>query len=193
MTKTRPDVDTALLIIDMLNRLDFPQGGKLRPAAEAAAEVIVRLRDQADAAGAAVIYVNDHHGEWLDDRSAIVARAQEEGSPGRTLAMRLTPRPSDYFVVKPQFSGFYSTTLPAILPRLGVSRLILTGVAADICVLFTAADAHMREYALWVPADAVASEEEQRTRWALDIMAKSMSADTQPTTQRSLDDWLAAA
>jgi nicotinamidase-related amidase len=52
---------------------------------------------------------------------------------------------NDYFVIKPQFSGFYSSNLSALLPRLVARRLILTGVAADICVLFTAADAHMRE------------------------------------------------
>ena len=74
-----------------------------------------------------------------------------------------------------------------------VRRLVLTGIATDICVLFTAADAHMREYELWVPADAVGSEEQQRSDWALDIMSKSMKADTGPTSERAFADWLACA
>lgn len=183
----------ALLIIDMINRLDFAGGVALRPHAEAAAEAILRLRAQADAAGAAVIYCNDNFGDWTHDRGALVAAAREGDPPGRALVERLAPRPADYLVVKPQFSAFYATTLPAILPRLGVSRLALTGIAADICVLFTAGDAHMREYELWVPGDAVASEEPQRLRWALEIMARSMSADIRPTTERGLSDWRADA
>ncbi|MDB5696721.1 MAG: cysteine hydrolase [Sphingomonas bacterium] len=189
----RPGGRAALLIIDMINRLDFAGADALRPAAEAAGERILDLREQASASGVPVIYVNDNHGDWHGDRAVIVERATGDDSPGRELARRLRPRDEDLFVMKPQFSGFYTTTLPAILPRLGVSRLVLTGVAADICVLFTAADAHMREYELWVPADGVASEDPQRTRWALDTMAKSMGANVRPTSERSLGDWLARA
>ena len=102
----------------------------------------------------------------------------------------LCPRPSDTFVVKPRFSGFYATSLPALLPALGVNRLVLAGFATDICILFTAADAHMREYALWVPSDAVASETDAHQRWALEIMRKSMSAETRPTAELSLAHWI---
>jgi nicotinamidase-related amidase len=105
----------------------------------------------------------------------------------------LEPQEEDFFVVKPQFSGFYSTYLPALLPRLGASRLILTGIAADICVLFTAADAHMREYQLWVPENCVASSNRQRTIWALEIMKNSMHAETQSTREIKLNDWLQTA
>jgi nicotinamidase-related amidase len=189
----RPAGDAALLIIDMINRLEFAGGDALRQAAEQAGDCILELREQATAAGVPVIYVNDNHGDWHEDRAAIIAKAVDEDCPGRDLARRLRPRDEDYFVMKPQFSGFYTTTLPAILPRLGVSRLVLTGIAADICVLFTAADAHMREYELWVPADAVASEDRQRADWALDIMAKSMGADIRPRRERRLAEWLAEA
>lgn len=68
----------------------------------------------------------------------------------------------------------------------------MTGVAADICVLFTAADAHMREYELWVPANCVASPDPERTNWALDIMENSMHALTTPTTEHRLSEWLAS-
>ena len=108
-----------------------------------------------------------------------------------SIAARLRPRDRDLFVVKPQFSGFYATNLPVILPQLGVTRLILAGVSADICVLFTAADAHMREYDLWVPRDAVASTCEEHRDWALGIMAKSMAAEVRPTGELRLADWLA--
>lgn len=181
--------ETALLIIDMINRLAFGGGERMRPKAEAAADAIARLREAATAARVPVIYVNDNHGDWRRDPAEIIAQAQEEGCPGRDIARRLAPRPDDYFVVKPQFSGFYATTLPAVLPRLGVRRLILTGIAADICVLFTAADAHMREYELWVPPDAIASDHDARREWALEIMRHAMDADTRSSGERGLLDW----
>ena len=74
-----------------------------------------------------------------------------------------------------------------------LSALVLTGVAAGICVLFTAADAHMRAYDLWVPSDTVASLTAERTGWALGIMEKSMGADTRPTGELALDEWIKAA
>jgi len=183
---------TALLILDMMNTLAFPGAERLRPAAEAAAKAIRTLRDQADAAEVPVLYVNDNHGDWHDSREDLIARCLEPACAGRTIAEMLQPRDQDLFVIKPQFSGFYATNLPVILPQLGIGRLIVTGVAADICVLFTAADAHMREYALWVPADAVASEDPQRTKWALEIMQGSMKADTRATTGQALRSWLDA-
>lgn len=184
---------TALLIIDMINALDFEDAAPLQAAAEATAAPILRLRDAADAAGVPVIYVNDNDDEWHSERSRLVEKVTESDAPGRDLTRRLAPRTEDYFIIKPQFSGFYATNLPVLLPRMEVSRLVLTGVAADICVLFTAADAHMRDYKLWVPEDAVASSDAQRTQWALEILRTSMGADTRPTTERSLDDWIADA
>ncbi|HET8612127.1 MAG TPA: isochorismatase family cysteine hydrolase, partial [Sphingomonas sp.] len=183
--------EAGLLIVDMLNDFDFRQGDALLRHAEPAAEVIGRLRDEADAAGLPVIYVNDNYGLWHGDADSIVEHCLKASPQARPILERLRPRRKDYLVVKPEFSGFYATTLSALLPRLGVTRLLLTGAAADICVLFTAADAHMREYELRVPADAVASTDPERRDWALDIMAKSMSADTRPTGELSLADWVA--
>ncbi len=184
---------TALLIVDMFNTLDFEGGEAMLPAAIRAADAIASLREEAGRADVPVVYVNDNYDQWHSERSRLVAMCLDDGCPGRPLAERLEPRPDDYFVIKPQFSGFYSTNLPVLLPRLSVSRLILTGIAADICILFTAADAHMRQYDLWVPEDAVASPDPQRTDWALEIMRVSMKADTRATTDLPLGEWLAAA
>lgn len=178
----------ALLLLDVINPLDFAGAEPLREAALNLVDPLLHLREAADRAGVPVVYVNDHHGSWHAERSALVEAVRD--SPGADLARKLAPRDRDYFVIKPQFSGFYATTLPALLPRLGVNRIILTGIAADICVLFTAADAHMREYALWVPSDTVASEDSERTCWALGIMESSMGADTRPTVTLLLPDWL---
>ena len=60
-----------------------------------------------------------------------------DGVPGRAGRARLRPADDDYFVLKPKHSGFFDTTLDTLLDYLGAATLILTGVAGNICVLFT--------------------------------------------------------
>lgn len=180
--------EVALLIVDMINRFAFEDADVLRARAERAADAIVSLKSAARGCGAPVIYVNDNFGEWHSEKSMLVERAMEGGN---RVTGKLLPDGEDYFIIKPQFSGFYATNLPVLLPKLGVSRLVITGIATDICVLFTAADAHMRDYAMWVPEDAVAAPDE-RGEWALEIMRGSLRAETRPTSELALADWLAA-
>ena len=181
----------ALLLIDLINAMDFDGGDALLERTTAIVPSVLKLRDAADALGVPVIYVNDNGGHWHSERSRIVEACSTDDSPGREVARQLAPRPDDYFVIKPHLSGFYATSLPVLLPKLKASRIVLAGVAADICVLFTAADAHMRDYELWVPHDVVASEDDERTDWALDIMRKSMGAETRSAVELPLAEWLA--
>ena len=181
----------ALLIIDVLNTFDFPGGDDLLAASGAIADPITKLRAAAREADCPAIYVNDNYARWRDEPSDLVRHLSADGMRGADLARRLAPEREDYFVVKPESSGFYATTLPALLPRLGVDRLVLTGMAVDICVLFTASDAHMREYPLWVPTDTVAGENADRAAWAMHLMRETLSVETRPTTELSLADWLA--
>ena len=180
-----------LLIIDMINSMTFVGAEKIKPDAHATVDVILKVRQEADRLKTPVIYVNDNYGHWHSDKSRMVAAFSVDDCPGQEIVKRMAPREDDYFVIKPQISGFYATNLPVLLPKLGVRRLVLAGIAADICVLFTAADAHMRAYDLWIPSNAVASEEDQRRDWALDIMRKSMGAETRSTNELSLETWIA--
>ena len=54
--------------------------------------------------------------------------------------------------------------------------VVLTGLSADSCVLATAQGANMREYAVWVPQDAVAAITPARRRHALQVMAVGLGA-----------------
>lgn len=175
----------------MINSFEFEGGENLRAKAGAVADAIIGLRQAADACGAPVIYVNDNYGHWRASPDQIIEACASASPEAGAVVRRLTPREHDYFVVKPQVSSFYATNLPVLLPKLGVNRVALTGVAADICILFTAADAHMREYDLWAPLNAVASEDDRRRDWALDIMRKSMDAETAATDELSFADWIA--
>lgn len=183
-----PRGHTALVILDMITEMDFSGAAGMRRDVAEVAATILKLRDAADRIGLPVVYVNDNFGEWHSERYRLVERALGS-KDAQELVARLAPRDGDYFIIKPQFSGFYATNLPVLLPKLGVDRLVLTGISADICVLFTAADAHMRDYRLWVPEDAVAAQTRERRRWALEIMKQSMDAETRATTQLKLLTW----
>jgi nicotinamidase-related amidase len=184
--RDQPGNNVALLIIDIVNCFDFEGGEKVRQQASAAAPAIRALRDQADACHVPTIYANDNFGEWHSERTRLVDRAN-----GWLAQSGLAPRADDYFIIKPQFSAFYATNLAVLLPKLGVRRLVLTGIATDICILFTAADAHMRDYRLWVPENAVAAQERGKSSAALAILRERLDAEIAPTTQLSLTEWIA--
>jgi len=64
--------------------------------------------------------------------------------------------------------------------------LILTGLTADICILFTASDAHMRDYHLVIPGGCVASQDENENTRALAFMQRVPEADIRPSTEIDL-------
>ena len=179
MPRSRPEV--ALLLIDWINDLEFERGDRLLPQALAAAQATAALRRRAKQVGVPVIYSNDNFGKWRSDFRATLDHVLRDGVRGQPLAELLAPDEHDYFVLKPKHSGFHSTSLDVLLAYLGARTLILTGIAGNFCVLFTAQDAYMRDFKLLVPRDCLASEEEADNRHALEHMAKVCKADTAPS------------
>jgi nicotinamidase-related amidase len=152
-----PVAGTALLLIDVVNDLAFDGSGPLVAQAEAMAAPLAQLKRRATTAGVPTIYINDNFGQWRSDFRRTVAHCIARSSPGHRVSRRLRPTAHDYFVLKPKHSGFFDTTLDTLLETLGVRRVILTGIAGNICVLFTANDAYMRDYKIFAPADCIVS------------------------------------
>ena len=152
-----PVAGTALLLIDVINDLDFEGSDALVAEAEPMAMRVAALKRRATAAGIPTIYINDNFGQWRSDFRQTIAHCTKPSSPGRLVSRRLRPTRRDYFVLKPKHSGFFDTTLDTLLHALRIRRVILAGIAGNICVLFTANDAYMRELKLYVPADCVVS------------------------------------
>jgi nicotinamidase-related amidase len=177
---------TALLLIDVINEMRFEGAERLVRSALRMTVPLRRLKSRAKAAGCPVIYVNDNFGQWRSDFRRLVEHCTTADVPGRPVAERLRPDEDDYFVLKPKHSAFFGTTLDTLLEQLRVERLILTGVAANICVLFTAHDAHMRGYRLHVPEDCVASNTRRETQHALEHLRTVMAAVTAPSSRLSL-------
>jgi nicotinamidase-related amidase len=179
--------DAALLIIDVLNDLEFDGGDRLLESALPMAAALQRLKARAKAAGIPVVYVNDNFGKWRSDFHQQLQHCLEDDVRGRPVVERLVPDEDDYFVLKPKHSGFYHTTLPLLLEYLHVRKVILTGIATDNCVLFTASDAYMRDLEVIVPEDCVAAIDPARHDYALDQMRNVLKADTSRSTELDLE------
>jgi nicotinamidase-related amidase len=181
----------ALLLIDVINDLEFPEGEQLLDFALPMARRLVELKRRARAAHIPVVYVNDNFGRWRSNFHAQVEHCLRDGVRGKPVVQLLIPDDDDYFVLKPKHSGFYSTTLDILLEYLGVKAVILTGIAGNICVLFTANDAYLRDLAIVTPQDCIASNTDQENRNALDQMAKVLKADVRESTEIDLESLLA--
>jgi nicotinamidase-related amidase len=140
-----PTSETALLLIDVINDLAFNGSDALVAQAEPMARRLATLKRRTSAAGIPAIYVNDNFGQWRSDFRKTVAHCIARSSPGRSVSKRLRPTSRDYFVLKPKHSGFFDTTLDTLLETLRIRRVIVTGIAGNICVLFTANEAYMRD------------------------------------------------
>ena len=172
-----PDTSpVALLLIDTINDLEFEGGQRLLRHALPMAKRIAALKRKTSDAGIPSIYVNDNFGRWRSDFRRLVTHCLEDGVRGKPIAELLVPDENDYFVLKPKHSGFYNTTLDLLLHHLQAETLIVTGMATDVCVLFTAADAYMRDYQLVVPRDCVAALSPALHRTALAQMEAVLKA-----------------
>ena len=172
---------TVLLLVDFVNPLRFDGAKQLAPSAIAAAAQTSELRKRLAPDGVRTIYANDNYGIWTSDFKALwKSCAAMRGAP-RQIARQLAPAKDDFTLLKPRHSAFYATPLDILLKQLRCKRLIVTGISADSCVLFSAMDAYLRGYALWVPVDCVAAESQEARDKALEHMERVLKADVRPS------------
>ena len=178
-----PASGTALLLIDVINDLAFEGSEALVAQAESMATRLAALKRRATAAGVPAIYINDNFGQWRSDFRQTVAHCTKRTSPGRLVSQRLRPTSRDYFVLKPKHSGFFDTTLDTLLKALRIRRVLLAGIAGNICVLFTANDAYMREFKIYVPPDCIVSntpaDNEQALQQIETVLKGTLARSTQ--------------
>lgn len=176
----------ALLLIDTINDLEFDGGKQFLKQLVPMAKRIAKLKSRCLEANIPTIYVNDNFGRWRSDFKTILNHCMTDDVAGKPVVKILYPHENDYFVLKPKHSGFFSSALSTLLEYLEVESLILTGITTDICVLFTANDAYMRDYRIIVPADCVAAKKKTDNKSALHLMKRVLKADTTPSVALNL-------
>lgn len=172
----------ALLLIDWINDFAFEGAESLIEAARPAAKAAARLKARAVEAGVPCIYVNDNFGRWRSSFQDMITHCKEH-SCGADVFADLLPQERDYFILKPRHSAFFHTPLELLLDDLEVGTVVLTGLAGNICVLFTAHDAHMRDFRVVVAGDATASNSVAQNDFALQELVDVVRADVQPADE----------
>lgn len=183
----------ALVLIDVINDMEFEGGEALLRNALPAAKKLSQLTRRARDAGVPVIYVNDNFGKWRSDFRQQLGHVLEDGVRGEPIAKLLRPREEDYFVLKAKHSGFYSTQLDLLIDYLQVRTLVLAGFQTDICVLFTASDAYMRDLEILVPSDCSAAATVEHHQRGLEHMSRVLHAETMPSDEIDFSQLLASS
>ncbi len=176
----------ALLIVDMINALDFPGNEELVRESSRLGRNVAALKRRCREAGIPVIYINDNQGKWRSDFAAVVRHCDREGIPGRGMVRQVLPDAEDYLVLKPKHSAFYATPLDTLLQYIGVEKLIIAGISSNSCILLTASDAYVRDYKLFIPSDCVAGQNAEEHRRSLELMKSNFAANVDESARLDL-------
>lgn len=179
--------NVVLLLIDVINDLEFPEAENMIDDAVEMAKKIVVLKERASELKIPAIYVNDNLGRWQSDFQGVIQHCLNDSVRGEPVAKLLNPDKNDYFILKPKHSGFFSSSLDILLQYLEAKTLIITGIAGNICVLFTANDAYMRDFQLFVPSDCVCSNTPAENDFALRQMEKILKVNIAASTELDLE------
>lgn len=169
---------TALLVIDIQRGGAEPAGVSGIGLMDGFHDVVAnaeRIVGAARDAGVPVIFFQEVHrrsgvdfGRELDGVEGVHCL---EGATGTELWPTLTPGDDDYFIPKRRYSCFFGTELDILLKGLGVDTLVLIGALTDVCVHYTFADAHQRDFHCRVVEDCVIGSTPARHAASLDAMA----------------------
>lgn len=169
----RPEA-AVLILVDVINHFEFPDGRRLLKNARPMGPRLARLKERTRRAGIPAIYVNDNFGQWRSNASKLLDYCLRPGAQGRDFVKQVKPDEEDYLVLKPMHSAFYQSPLEILLRRLGAASLILCGLASNSCIVCTAHDANMRDFRLFVPSDCCAARS-PKEHWQAMNHIKTMS------------------
>jgi nicotinamidase-related amidase len=185
--------DPALILVDIQRGSAAPGGESGIPHMPGVPDRIARAEQLLAAARAAhvpVIFFQEVHrrsgvdfGRELDGSEDVHCL---EGDPYTELWPTLQPIEGEHHLVKRRYSGFIGTEFELLLRGLKVSTLVLIGGLTDVCVHYTFADAHQRDFYVRVVADCVGGSSEARHLASLDAM-EYLQAGARRSTQEILD------
>ena len=161
-------VETAVLVVDMQKDFCYEDGALF--VGDAVRRIIPNIRallEDAQRKGLQLIFTQDWHSPE-DDEFAVWGRHCVEYTRGAELIDELAEVEERAFVVRKQkYTAFFETELEAHLVEKGIKKLIIVGVATNICVLHTAIDASLRGFEIIVPEDCVAALSDYEQEYSL--------------------------
>jgi nicotinamidase-related amidase len=177
----------AILVIDMLNdfvkkdgKLPLERAGRIIPN-------IAKLLDEARQAKVPIVYAGDAHLK-SDPEIPLWGEHAMKGTPGSQIIDDLKPAPGDYVFEKRTYSAFHDTGVDLLLRDLGVNRILITGMATNICDLHTAGDAFKRGYGIEIVEDCVDAFSEKDHEDGMKFMKTMYNAGSVKSSEL-IDEW----
>jgi nicotinamidase-related amidase len=161
-------VNDCLLAVDLFGDFAHDDGVRLLGSLRDRQDGFTGAFEGARRRGVPVLFANDTHGVWDGDARGLIERAL--AGPGGDVLKALAPRPGESFIVKPRYSAFDLTPLTLVLEHLGVDRILLVGMATEMCVTQTAIDARERGFKVTVLTGACATTDERIEATALEYL-----------------------
>ncbi|MGN1400891.1 MAG: isochorismatase family protein [Bacillus sp. (in: firmicutes)] len=128
---------------------------------------LLALKKRAKQHNVPVIYINvtTNCGRLINKKLSIIVQMQKT-----KITLKLLYRMMVTFFNQAYVLCFFETTLHTLLHQLKTRKLIISGIAGNLCVLFTANVAYMRHYKLYCPADCITSADSDDNTYTLFMM-----------------------
>jgi nicotinamidase-related amidase len=168
---------TALILIDVQRGEVLPgeHGIAHMPGGDERHRRIRELLHAARRAGVPPVFIQEVHKRSLIDFGRELDGGEGvhclEGDAATELADGLLPAADEYLIRKRRYSAFFATELELVLRSYGAQTLLLVGALTDVCVHYTFADAHQRDYHCRVVTDCVGGSSQEAHDAALRAMA----------------------
>jgi len=166
--------DSALIVVDMLNRYDHADAEPLAASVRDRLPAMRSLIDAASECDVLTVYVNDNYGDWSAHGRSLAQHALAGKEPD--LVEPVAPPDDAPFVIKARHSIFYETQVEYLLRQEQIRRIVLLGQVTEQCILYSALDAYVRHFDVVVAPDAVAHIHEDLAQAALRMMETNMRA-----------------
>jgi ureidoacrylate peracid hydrolase len=173
LRKNLTPASAALIVIDVQNDFCakggyFDRTGADLSLVEPAVTRMVGLIDAARAAGVMVIFVRSHYDPVYLSEAQNARRRRvgwdiplcRQGTWGVEF-YQVAPKPDETIITKHRYDAFHQTDLELVLRTNGLTSLILTGVATNVCVESTLRAAFMRDFEVVLVDDCTAARHQR--------------------------------
>ena len=164
----------ALLLVDVVNDFRHEDGDALLASFRQRQPRLVEALEWARGS-IPVLYANDDWGRWDGNAPGLVRDAVVDGLGGELVA-KVAPADGEPIVLKPRYSAFDSTPLGLLLESLEIERILLAGMATEMCVAQTAIAGRELGYKVTVLAGACACVDDRLEQIALEYLGDVVGA-----------------
>jgi nicotinamidase-related amidase len=135
---------------------------------------MIKLVDRARELDVPVVFIQEVHKRDMVDIGRELEGAEGphciEDDPKNDFIDGLDPRPEEFHIKKRRYSAFFGTELEIVLKAYKADTVILFGGLTDVCVHYTAVDAHQHDYRVRVATDAVGGSSQRAHDAALEAI-----------------------